>query len=424
MGKSTLFNRLLREKRALVHSLPGMTRDWVSSLCTIDGKKFILTDTGGYLDYDNDPLSYKIKQKAWEALLEADLLLFVMDGKRELTPAEEEFYFSLKKLNKVVVAVINKIESDWEEGKKGDLYNRLRDDNIISISAEHKRNIDLLTSLILESIPFFLEQGEETRSLRISIIGRINVGKSSIVNRLCGKDKLIVSELPGTTRDCTDTLILREGKTYTLVDTAGIRKLSRTRDKREKASIVKAKKDISNSDVICLVMDAKEFPTRQDTAIAHIAKDSGKPLMIALNKWDLINKNSLTTEDFKEKLFSKLDFVSYAPLLFLSAISGQRVYKILECADFIYANACKRVPTSQLNNFLSWIMKNHPPFSKKKQKIKIKYITQSRISPPTFLLFTHSKTALAPSYKKFLSRLLCEKFELWGSPVRIFMRKN
>ncbi len=423
VGKSTLFNRLLKEKRSLVHSLPGMTRDQVSSVCSLKGKEFVLVDTGGFFDFQEDPLSAKIKKKAREAAEDSDILLFVLDGKRDLLPAEEELYFSLKKLNKPIFVIVNKIDSSTEEAKLGDYY-RLGEEEVLAISAEHKRNLEHLESSLVTALPAYMPDKEETKPLKIAIVGRINVGKSSIVNRLCGEERLIVSEIPGTTRDSIDTLILRNKKAFCLVDTAGIRKLSRTRDKREKASIIKAKKDIIRADVICLIMDAQEFPTRQDSAIAHLSLESGKPLLIALNKWDLIQKDTNTSRDFKQKVYEKLDFVNYAPLLFISALSGKRVIKILDIAEQVYANGYKRIETPRLNNFLSWVNENHPPLSKKRRRMKIKYMTQKGILPPTFFLFTHSRVPLAPSYERFLMRLLQEEFDFSGTPIRLFLRKS
>jgi GTP-binding protein len=423
VGKSTLFNRLLKERKSLVHSLPGMTRDQVSAICLLQRRKFELIDTGGFFDTQKDPLSSQIKEKAREASQDADILLFVLDGKRELLPAEEELYFSLKKLDKPIFVVINKVDSPKEEEKLGDYY-RLGEGMIFPVSAEHKRNMGVLESSILESLPSVIQEEKETKPLRIAIVGRINVGKSSIVNRICGKEKLIVSEIPGTTRDSTDTLIFRNRKAYSLIDTAGIRRLSRTRDKREKASIIKAKKDINQADVICLIVDSQEFPTRQDTAVAHLAHDSGKPLIIALNKWDLVQKTSLSTEEFKKRLYEKLDFVDYAPLLFISALTGKRLIKILDAADEVYANGSKRVGTPRLNDFMALINEKHPPLSMNKRRFKIKYMTQIKILPPTFILFTHSRVSLSPAYEKFFINLLREKFGFWGTPIRLILRTN
>ncbi|MFP4082727.1 MAG: ribosome biogenesis GTPase Der [Candidatus Aminicenantes bacterium] len=423
VGKSTLFNRLLKEKKSLVHNLPGMTRDQVSALCLLDNKKFILVDTGGFFDTQQDPLSSQIKQKAQEASREADILLFVLDGKRELLPAEEELFLFLKKLNKPILVVVNKIDSVSGEDKLGDYY-RLGEKRIFAISAEHKRNLGELESGLLEMIPSTTTEKEDLHPLNIAVVGRINVGKSSVINRLCGKERLIVSEIPGTTRDSTDTLVIKSNKLFSLVDTAGIRKLSRTRDKREKASVIKAKKDIDRADVICLVLDALEFPTRQDTAIAHLAQQSGKPLLIALNKWDLIEKNSLSADEHKERIFRRLDFVRYAPLLFVSALTGKRVVKILDLAEQVYNSGSKRIQTSALNHFISWINHNYPPLSRSKKRAKIKYMTQAGVLPPTFILFVRTRDSLARAYEKLFILLLREKFDFWGTPIRLILKKS
>ena len=422
-GKSTLFNRLLRTKKSLVHDMPGMTRDQNTSVCTIEDKSFQLTDTGGFFDNMEDPFSRLVMDKAWEASLESDLLLFVCDGKRDLLPGEEELYFSLKKLNKPLIVVVNKVDSDYEESRLGDFF-RLGNEDIIFLSAEHKRNISVLTDRIYGEIPNLQRESDEGTPLKISIVGRINVGKSSLVNRLLGEEKLIVSELPGTTRDSTDTLVRRENRTYCLIDTAGIRKLSRTRDKREQAGIIRSKKNIQKADVICLVLDSREFATRQDAAVAHLAEESGKPLILALNKWDLVEKDGKTAESLRKDLRHDLDFVAYAPALFLSALTGQRVIKILDLADEVFAGGQKRIPTPQLNNFLSWLHIHHPPVSKSKQKIKIKYMTQTGILPPTFTLFSHTRSGLLPAYERFLHHTIRKTFGLQGTPLRIRLKRN
>ena len=423
VGKSTLFNRLLRKKKSLVHDLPGMTRDQVSSVCAIEGKAFTLIDTGGIFDSIDDPFSGLVKEKAWEASREADLILFLLDAKKGLLPAEEDLYHSLRKLDKPILLVVNKSETERDEERGSEFY-RLGNEDIFFISAEHKRNLEVLTDRILSFIPAREEGDDREPCLSIAVVGRINVGKSSLINRLCGADKLIVSELPGTTRDSTDTIIQRNKKCYCLVDTAGIRKLGRTQDKREKAGIIKAKKDITRADVVCLILDATEFPTRQDTAIAHIARDSGKPLVLVINKWDLIEKDTMTSEEFKRQAYRKLDFVSYAPLLFVSALSGQRIVRIFDLAEEVYEKGQIRIPTPKLNDLLAWLQTHHPPVSRKKQRIKIKYMTQTGILPPTFTLFTHSTGFMAPAYEKFFVNTLRETFGLEGTPIRIRLRRN
>jgi GTP-binding protein len=423
VGKSSIFNRLLREKKSLVHSLPGMTRDQVPALCQLDKKKFVLIDTGGFFDFQEDPFSLQVKQKALEASQSADVLLFVCDGKRGLSPGEEELFVSLRKMNKPILIVINKIDSPNEEELIGDFY-RLGEKNLITISAEHKRNLDYLEKCLFDSLPASSEGDAEEQALRIAIVGRINVGKSSLVNRLSGESRLIVSEIPGTTRDSTDTLIRRHKKTFCLIDTAGIRKISRTKDKREKAGIAKAKKDIKQGDVVCLILDAQEFPTRQDTAIAHLAKDSGKPLLIALNKWDLIQKEQQSHKEFQERVYRKLDFVSYAPLVFVSALSGQRVVKILDLSERVFANGNKIIPTPRLNKFLKVLSTSHPPVSKKRRRIKLKYMVQKGTLPPSFILFAHSKDSLDSGYEKFFLKKMHEEFDFLGTPLRLTLKKS
>ncbi|MBN1272495.1 MAG: ribosome biogenesis GTPase Der [Candidatus Aminicenantes bacterium] len=424
VGKSTLFNRLLDQKKSLVHSLPGMTRDGITAFCTLEKKHFILIDTGGLLDSKEELFSTQVSEKAWEAAGEADLILFVLDGKRGLMPIEKELYLSLKKLGKPLLIVINKTDSAVDEDRLGDFYNQFNEPDIIPVSAEHKRNLDVLSERIESLLPSSSLLVDEKDALKIALVGRINVGKSSIINRLCGKEKLIVSEIPGTTRDSTDTLVKREGRYFVLLDTAGIRKLSRTRDKREKAGIIRAKKDIKRADVICFIMDAQECPTRQDAAIAHLARESEKPLVLAVNKWDLVEKENQTVEDYKKRLFNKLDFVSYASVLFISALTGMRVIKILEAAERAYENASQWVPTSQLNSFLERLIQFHPPYGKGRTPMKIHYVTQKGVLPPTFILFTHSRYSLAPAYEIFLKKRLQQEFGFAGTPVRIVLRKN
>jgi GTP-binding protein len=423
VGKSTLFNRLLKKKKSLVHSLPGMTRDQIPAFCHMADKSFILIDTGGFFDSQGDPFSSQVKQKAWEASQMADVILFVLDGKRDISPGEEDLYFSLRKLNKPIFVVINKIDSPQEENLMGEFY-RLGEERVIPVSAEHKRNLDNLEERIVQILPSAAEIDEYGKPLQIAIVGRINVGKSSVVNRLSGEEKLIVSEIPGTTRDSTDTLIRRNKKTFCLIDTAGIRKMSRTKDKREKAGIVKAKKDIGRADVVCLILDALEFPTRQDTAIAHLAHDSGKPLIMALNKWDLIEKDKQSLKELRDRIYRKLDFISYAPLVFISALSGQRIVKILDISEKVLANGKREIATSRLNKFLKMMNTQHPPVSKNKRRIKLKYMVQKGILPPSFILFTHSQTSLDSAYEKFFLRKLHEEFDFVGTPLRLLLKKS
>jgi GTP-binding protein len=423
VGKSTLFNRLLRKKTALIHSLPGMTRDSVSAVGDIGGKRFILTDTGGLTDDAGPTLGAVVTERAWAAVRKSDIVLLMLDAKRELSGAEEEIYLSLRKMGKPVLVILNKVDSETQESRAGEYFNRLRADNIYPVSAEHLRNLDELEEALARFLPGAAAAAVPQPPLRLAIIGRINVGKSSLINRLAGEERLIVSPTPGTTRDSTDTVIVRGGRPFSLVDTAGIRRLSRAGDEREQAGIIKAKKDIGRADVLCLVMDALEFPTRQDTAIAHLADESGKPFLLALNKWDLIPKGE-SAQAVRNAVFGRLSFVDYAPLLFVSALTGKGVARLLDVAAEVYENATSRVETPRLNAFLAEVTAARPPLSKAKRPIKFRYMTQKGVLPPSFIMFTHRPAALLPAYEKFFIQALRARFGFRGSPVRLMIRRS
>ncbi len=426
VGKSTLFNKLLGQRKALVHALPGMTRDRLVCLCTLHGKKFELVDTGGFSDSPAEVLSSDVKAKAWEAARTADVLLYLLDGKRDLMSAEEELFRSLKRMGKPTLVVVNKIDVESQKLAAGDFY-RLGEARIFFVSAEHKINLDELEAAIAEALPSPSEEtadSGEPEPLKIAIVGRINVGKSSLANRLCGEARFIVSEIPGTTRDSSDVLIWRGEKSYLLIDTAGIRKLGRVSDERESAGVIKAQKNIPLADVICLVLDAREFPTRQDTAVARLARESGKPLLVVLNKWDLVRENEVSLVQIRDIVFQRLEFVSYAPLLTVSALTGKRVTQILDLAEKVYRNSLKRIGTPALNKFLASIQKTNPPLSKSRRRFKIKYMTQKGGAPPAFVLFTSSPAAFSPAYEKYFVERFREKFGLWGTPIKLILRSG
>lgn len=425
-GKSTVFNRLLRQKKALVHALPGMTRDRVAAMCVLHGKRFELVDTGGFLDSQAEPLSSIVKKVAWEAARTADVLLLILDGRRGLIPAEEDLHQTLRKLGKPLVVVVNKIDNESQTASLGDYY-RLGEKRLFFISAEHNLGLSDLERAIADALP--MGEVEETdvaepKPLKIAIVGRINVGKSSLANRLCGEERFIVSELPGTTRDSSDVLIQRGEKSYVLVDTAGIRKLGRVSDERESAGVIKAKKNIPLADVVCLVLDALEFPTRQDTAVAQLAYESGKPLLIALNKWDLVREDEVSFEEVKGIVFRRLDFINYAPLLTVSALTGKRATRIFDLAEKVFHAGQKKVSTPRLNKFLASIQAADFPLFKSGKRIKIKYMTQQGILPPTFVLFSNAKTSLAPAYEKFFVQKMREEFDLWGTPIKLVLKAS
>jgi GTP-binding protein len=419
VGKSTLFNRILGKRKALIHSLPGMTRDSLAAPCVVEGRSFLLVDTGGLFGVRDEPLSEKVRERAWEEARAADLILFVLDGKRDIAPAEEELYISLKKLGRPILVVVNKIDSPGREETMTAEFYRLGEKNLLFVSAEHKHNIGLLEEALVSALPASSSVREEKEPLRIAIVGRINVGKSSLVNRLIGEERLLVSESPGTTRDSTDTIIVRDGRPFCLVDTAGIRKIVGASDSREKAGIIRAKANIRAADVICLVLDVREFPTRQDARVAQLAQESGKPLVIALNKWDLVDSAAVDPGVFRE-----LGFVDYAPLLFVSGLTGHRVVKILDTAERIYENASRRIDTPRLNQFLARAAEAHPPRLRSGAQVKLRYMTQKGVLPPAFILFIGSRGSLAPAYEKHFLEMLREAFGFEGTPLRLFVRAS
>jgi GTP-binding protein len=423
VGKSTLFNRLLGQRKSLVHTQPGMTRDLITATWRLEDRTLMLVDTGGMFGVPDEPLSGLVREKAWAAARTADLVLFMLDGKRDASPAEAELVVDLRKSGRPLFLVVNKVDTPDQELLHGDVH-RLGVADVFLVSAEHNLNIGLLREAVAAALPPGPAPGAADEPLRVAIVGRINVGKSSLINRLVGEERLLVSEVPGTTRDSTDTLVVRDGRPFCLVDTAGLRKLGGTWDSREKAGILRARARIKDADVVCQVLDVQEFPTRQDAHIAQLAKDSGKPFLLVLNKWDLVDPEVVDAEAVRTEVYRKLSFVSYAPLLFVSAQTGQRAVKILDLAAEVYANAAKRVETARLNEFLAWVNENAPPRGRDGGKIKIKYMTQAGVHPPFFLLFSHIRTTLAPAYEKHFLELLRERFDFRGTPLRLAVRAS
>lgn len=424
VGKSTLFNRILGRRKSLVHTDPGMTRDSLTAECTLGDRRFTLVDTGGLFGVADEPLSDKVRERALAEAAAADLVLFVLDGKRDIAPAEEELYVQLKRRGLPILLVVNKFDSPVQEESMTAEYYRLGEKDVLFVSAEHKINIGTLEEAVAAALPPAAPAVEAVEPLRIAIVGRTNVGKSSLVNRLLGEERLIVSEIPGTTRDSTDTLIVRDGRPFCLVDTAGIRRLAATEDGREKAGIVRAKANIRQADVVVLVLDVQEFPTRQDARIAQLALESGRPLVLVLNKWDLVDKDAVRPDAVRERVFRKLGFVAYAPLLFVSARTGQRIVKILDTAETVYKGATTRVETSKLNDFLARTSEEQPPRLKNGARVKLRYMTQKGILPPTFVLFLGSRGPLSPAYEKYFVEALRRDFGLAGTPIRLVVRTS
>lgn len=422
VGKSTLFNRLTKTRDAIVHDMPGVTRDRNYGDVDWYGKLFTLIDTGGFEPVSEDKILVQMREQARLAMEEADCIIFLMDGKDGLTPSDEAVAEMLRRVKKPVFYVINKIDGESQEENAIDFY-RLGIDSFYTVSAEHNRGIYDLMAQVVSSFPD-LEKEEESDLVRISIIGRPNVGKSSLVNRLLGADRVVVSDVPGTTRDSVDSLLKVEGKKYLLIDTAGIRRKSKVSDRLEKYTIIKALSSIERSDVVIILIDAVEGVTEQDVKVAGYAHEKGKACIIAVNKWDLIEKDNSTIGKYVEEIKRNLKYMDYAPIIFISALTGQRAVKVLKLAGEAAGVAAKRVSTAQLNQVIKEAeMKHHPP-SYQGKFVKLYYSSQVSVSPPAFVIFTNHPEGIHFSYERYLENRIRTAFGFEGTPVRLLFKER
>ena len=421
VGKSTLFNRIIKHNKALVDDEPGVTRDRLYSIATIDDKDFILVDTGGILTKEDEEIETHIKDNALMAIEEADIILFLLDGKDGVTLVDKEILDILRKSSKKVFFVINKIDSEKDEKNISEFYS-LGIDKFFNISAVHKRGlVDLLIALYNE-LPDVKKDKINENITTIGIIGRPNTGKSSLVNKILGYERVIVSDIPGTTRDPVDTFFTFKDKNYILIDTAGIRRKSRINYKLEKYSVFKAISTIEKSDIVLLMIDASEGITDQDKRLARLIDSRARGLIILLNKWDLIKGK--VNNNYLKAIEAELAFVDYAPMLRISALTGMNVKKIFNYIEKISNFQEKRIQTSKLNKFIHDIMVYTPPPSHKGKRVKINYITQVETNPPKFIFFTNFPEGIKDSYKRFLINRLREEFKFIGVPVRVYFKKK
>lgn len=426
VGKSTLFNKLVGDRVAIVDDQPGVTRDRLYRETEWAGKEFVLVDTGGLEPRNNDFMMTKIKQQAEVAMNEADVILFVVDGKNGLNPLDEEVAYLLRKKKKPVILCVNKIDNF--QAQQDDVYDfwGLGFEHLIPISGEHKVNLGDMLDLVVDIIDQTVEEYEEEEGLKLAIIGRPNAGKSSLVNRLSGEERTIVSNIAGTTRDAIDTAIEFDGNRYILIDTAGIRRKSKVEESLEYYSVLRAIKTIKRADVCIWMIDGSEGLTEQDKRIAGIAYEEKKPIIIVINKWDTIpDKKNDTMKKMREELYAELPFLSYAPIEFVSALTGQRTTKLLEHAEAVFAEYNKRISTGLLNTVISdAIIMNNPP-TRKGRVVKINYATQISTAPPRFVLFCNYPELVHFSYGRYIENKLRESFGFEGTPIDIiFEHKN
>ncbi|RNC28039.1 MAG: GTPase Der [Candidatus Dichloromethanomonas elyunquensis] len=425
VGKSTLFNRVVGGLVAIVENTPGVTRDRLYFDAEWLGRKFILIDTGGIEFKDETtPLSAKMKQQAEIAVDEADIVIFLVDAKAKVTPDDEQIAKYLRKSGKPILLAANKVENFTNFETEAHEYLSLGFSDAIPVSAVHGMNIGDLLDTVISNLPENPDEDYDPDVVKIAVIGRPNVGKSSIVNMLLGEERVIVSDIPGTTRDAIDTPFRYEERNYVLIDTAGIRRKKKIAEVTENYSVIRSFRAVDRADVVLMVINAVEGVTDQDKKIVGYAHEQGKGLILIINKWDLIAKDDKTLNKYEKEMREELAFIGYAPTQFVSAKTGQRINKIMDLVEFVAEQTSRRILTSTLNSQLrEWVHLNPPP-SDKGKRLKILYATQQSVQPPTFIFFVNDPELMHFSYRRYLENQLRKNFGFEGSPIRLIMRKR
>mgnify|MGYP001670046787 FL=1 len=418
VGKSTIFNKLTGTKISIVEDTPGVTRDRIFGEVEWLNKYFTIIDTGGIEPESDDIILSQMKNQAMLAVDMAHVILFVVDGKSGLTAADKEVADILRRTKKPVLLVVNKIDSKSQFDNVYDFY-ELGLGNPIAISGANSMGLGDLLDEVVENFPEGMNTEYDEDVIRVAITGKPNAGKSSILNNILGEERVIVSPIAGTTRDAIDTYFEKDDNKFLLIDTAGIRRRSKVYENVERFSVIRSMSAVDRADVVLIVIDATEGVTEQDTKIAGIAHDEGKACIFVVNKWDLIEKDNKTMGNFRMSVREKFPFMTYAPILFVSAVSNQRIGKILETVVQVSAEQNKRVTTSVLNQVIGEaIMLNQPP-SDKGRRLKIYYGTQTGVKPPTFNLFINDKELTHFSYTRYLENRLRENFGFEGTSIKI-----
>lgn len=423
VGKSTLFNRIVGSRVAIVEGLPGVTRDRLYQETEWNGRRFTLVDTGG-LDYrDDGEIATRVRDQAELAIRDADLVLFVVDARTGLTGTDEEVAQVLRRSEKPVILAANKVENFDNPALLADFY-RLGLGEPVPVSAIEGRNTGDLLDLVVDKLPVPTGDEETDDAIRIAVVGRPNVGKSSLVNAVLGEERVIVSDIPGTTRDAIDTRLERNDKSYILIDTAGMRRRSRIDLPTEKYSVIRSLRAVDRSDVVLVLIDAVEHLTEQDKKIAGYVHEKGKSAILVVNKWDLVEKDGKTANRYVEELRDGLGFMQYAPVLFTSALTKQRVHRVLELVDYVSEQQNMRVATGDLNDLIRDALLQSPAPGDKGRRLKIFYCTQSGVKPPTFILFVNDPQLMHFSYLRYLENRLRSAYGFEGTPIRIYMRRR
>jgi GTP-binding protein len=422
VGKSTLFNRIIGQRSAIVHDMPGVTRDRNYAEGEWTGKRFSLVDTGGYVPASEDIFEKAIREQAQIAIEEADVVLFIVDGQDGLLPSDKELANILRKSEKKVLLVVNKIDGEKHEARLAEFY-ALGLGEPYSVSALVGRKIGDLLDVVTAGFTATPDEQPDPR-LKIAIIGKPNVGKSSFVNALLQEERHIVTAIPGTTRDPIDAILRFYGEEILLIDTAGLRRKSKIKESVEFYSTIRTLKSVERCDVAVVLIDAVQGLEHQDLRIIQNTIESGKPVIVAVNKWDLIEKDDSTARAFEKVLKEKLRVYDFIPIMFISALTKQRIYKVIELAKQVDVEQNRKIPTSQLNALLGTDIKTFPPKSRTGKEIKIKYITQVKAKPPVFTFFCNDPKMIDDNYRRYLQNKIREHFTFRGVPVLLSFKQK
>ena len=424
VGKSTLFNKLIGQRVAIVNDTPGVTRDRIFGECEWRNRKVTLVDTGGIEPYSDDVILKQMRRQAQLAIETADAIIFVTDLTSGVVATDSEVALMLQKSGRPVVLCVNKCDKVGAPDPNFYEFYNLGLGDPIQVSSVHGHGTGDLLDAVFEHLPPLTDDDDDENIISVAVIGRPNAGKSSLVNKITGEDRCIVSNIAGTTRDSIDTLIENKFGKFRLTDTAGIRRYSKVDDAIEKYSVIRAKMAVERSDVCLIMIDGTEGFTEQDSRIAGIAHESGKACIIVVNKWDAVEKNDKTMSEYRKKLENDFSFMSYAPIIFVSAKTGQRVDRLFELILTVSNSAAMRISTGMLNDLLADAVARVQPPTDKGRRLKILYMTQASVKPPTFVFFVNSSELFHFSYQRYLENRIRETFGLQGTPIRFIIRER
>ena len=424
VGKSTFFNYLAGRRISIIEDTPGVTRDRIYAESEWKSKKFMMIDTGGIETGSDDYIKQQMSMQAQIAIDTADVIVMLVDSRTGLTASDEDVAVILRKAAKPVIIAVNKVDSVGPPPSEVYEFYNLGMGEVYPISSIHGLGMGELLDVIYENFPEENEHEEENEPVKVAVIGKPNAGKSSLINRILGEERVIVSEVPGTTRDAIDTYFEVNGKQYIFIDTAGIRRKSHLEGDIEKYSVIRSWTAVDRADVCIVMIDARDGITEQDTKIAGYAHEQGKASIIVVNKWDLVEKETGTLEEYRKKVAHDLEFMSYAPSVFISAKTGQRVDRLFELIDYVYGQSCFRIQTGVLNDVLNEAIAMVQPPSDRGKRLKIYYMTQADIKPPSFVLFINDLELMHYSYERYLKNMLRSNFGFEGTPIRFTIKEK